>query len=177
VTDGAVTVLLALGGNMGDRLGEMQAGLDALAVRGDVEIADVSGVWESGYVGPGDQDDYFNACCVVRTALTPRRLLDVLKAVESDRGRAADGHMKPRPLDIDILMYGDRVVDEPGLTIPHPRMTMRAFVLEPLNEVAAETAMPDSNETVGTLCEKIRGAESRDVRRRDDCVLRIPKSR
>jgi len=175
VTVRTVPVLLALGGNMGDRLGEMQAGLDALAARGDVEIVEVSGVWESGYVGPGNQDDYFNACCSGRTALAPRRLLEALKAVESERGRAPDGHMKPRPLDIDILLYGDRVVDEPGLTIPHPRMALRAFVLEPLNEVAAQAVVPDSNETVRTLCEKIRGAECRDVRRRDDCVLQIPE--
>lgn len=169
----AVRVMLALGGNMGDRLAEMQAGLDAMARRG-LDILDVSAVWESAYVGPGLQSDYLNACCVARTDLDPGTLLALLKAVESERGRAPDGHMKPRPLDIDILLYGDAVVDRPGLTVPHPRMRERAFVLEPLNEVAGHVKWPDSSETVRGLCEKIRGAEDQVVHRLEDGGLRIP---
>lgn len=168
-------VVLALGSNMGNRCSELQAGLEALAARRDILLQDVSGVWESTYVGPGDdQADYFNSCCTLITGLTPQWLLEAVKIIERGRGRADDAHMQPRLLDIDILLFGQRIVDDPDLKIPHPRLHERSFVLEPMNEIAPGMRVPDSGETVRALCEKIRGAEGSGWCRLTDDCLRIP---
>lgn len=166
-------VLLGLGGNMGDRLAELQAGLDELAGRDGIEPVGVSRLWETDYVGPGRQDPYLNACIALRTSFSLRGLLEILQDVERTRGRERDGHMKPRPIDLDILLDGDAVVDEPGLRVPHPRFAERAFVLEPLSELAPEQRDPDSGETVRALCEKMRGADGPEVRPYRNGVLRF----
>lgn len=159
-------VLLGVGGNVGDRAAELRAGAAALAARPDVRVVARSGFWESRYVGPGtEQEPYLNACLELRTELEPRALLEVLQGIERDRGRPADGHLRPRPLDLDILLYGRRVVDEPDLRIPHPELARRAFVLEPLAELAADLALPDSQVTVAEIRAKIRGAGGPWVRR------------
>jgi len=172
VSDGRVTTYLGLGGNLGDRLAELRAGLSALAGHPRLTVDAVSGVYESAYVGPGEpQADYLNACVRVVTDLAPRELLAALQGIERARGRAAGTHMRPRPLDLDILLYGELVASDPDLTIPHPRLTERAFVLEPLAELAPGLIVPDSGQTVARLCAMMRAVEGRTARRRPETLL------
>jgi 2-amino-4-hydroxy-6-hydroxymethyldihydropteridine diphosphokinase len=149
-------VYLGLGTNQGDRVAQLRLALFALATHPEIKVTKVSRVYETEYVGPGRQDPYLNACVEVRTPLAPEVLLAVLKGAELRQGRQPAGHLKPRPIDLDILMYGDRVMADPRLTLPHRQMRQRAFVLEPLTELAPEEKFPDSGETIASACAKIR---------------------
>ncbi len=127
-------VYLGLGTNLGDRVDHLEQALFALATHPEIEVTAVSRVYETEYVGPGSQDPYLNACVELRTRLRPLVLLAVLKGTEQRQGRQPGGHMQPRPIDLDILMYGKRVMTGPGLTLPHLMIRERAFVLEPLTD-------------------------------------------
>ncbi len=153
---GAVTVYLGLGTNMGDRVRYLRRALYALAVHPEIEVTAFSRIYETEFVGDGEQDPYLNACAAIRTALPPEVLLTVLKAVEAREGRRPGGKWQPRPIDLDILLYGGLVRREAGLVLPHPQMLDRAFVLEPLAEIAAGVPIPDLGETIGERCAKIR---------------------
>jgi 2-amino-4-hydroxy-6-hydroxymethyldihydropteridine diphosphokinase len=152
-------VLLGIGGNIGDRVAELRAGVDAMATHQDITVNAVSSLWETEYVGEGEQDPYLNGCVDISTTLEPVDLLAALKAIEHQRGRSLDGHLKPRPLDLDILLFGQRVIAAKGLSIPHPDLALRAFVLEPLAELAADLVLPDSGETVQEIRAKMRDAD------------------
>ncbi len=165
------TACIGLGGNQGDRLGHLRAGIRALADHPDLELVAFSGVWETEYVGPGAQDPYLNACAVLRTALGPAALVAALKGIEAARGRAPDGHMRPRPLDLDLLLHGDFAGCDGPVTVPHPRARERAFVLEPLAEVAPDARFPDSGETVADACANIRRKSGPWLRRRAELSL------
>ena len=127
--------ILALGSNLGDRAANLRAALDLLAERG-VSPVRVSSVWATPPV-PSDQPGYLNAVVAVETDLPPEELLDVTKEVERLLGRRPTGHWRPRPIDIDVLFCGQREVASETLTVPHPRIAERAFVLLPLAEVLA----------------------------------------
>ncbi len=157
-------VWISLGGNVGDRIAHLSAGLFSLATHPEIEVREVSSLYESDFVGSGEQDPYLNACVAVATTLPPRVLLMVLKLAEQRRGRAPGSHLEPRPLDLDILIYDDLVCADPVLTLPHPRMGERAFVLEPLAEIAPQLVLPDSGETAWTACERIRGCGGQKIR-------------
>jgi 2-amino-4-hydroxy-6-hydroxymethyldihydropteridine diphosphokinase len=103
----------------------------------------MSSIYETAPVGGPDQGAYLNAVVVVETDLEPRRLLDVMLDVESRMGRVRRERWGPRTIDLDLLLYGDSAVDEPGLTVPHSRLTERRFALEPLLEVWPEATLPD----------------------------------
>lgn len=131
---GAVSeAILALGSNLGDRTANLQAALELLAERGATAVR-VSSVWETPPV-PADQPPYLNGAVAVETALSPEELLAVAKEVEHLLGRRPTGHWRPRPIDIDVLFCGEREVTSDTLTVPHPRIAERAFVLLPLSEV------------------------------------------
>ena len=164
----AVTAYLGLGSNLGDRRRHLREALLALATHPEIELEAVSGLWETEYVGPGSQPPYLNACATVRTTLPAPVLLAVLKGAEARHGRPPEGHGRPRPLDLDILLYGEVVSAEAHLTLPHPRLRERAFVLEPLGELAPDHALPDSGETVASACARIRQAGGPWVRRLAD---------
>jgi 2-amino-4-hydroxy-6-hydroxymethyldihydropteridine diphosphokinase len=128
---------VGLGANLGDRERTLRAAVDALAAEDGVEVASVSALRETEPVGVGQQPLYLNGAAELETTLTARRLLDRLLAVEQRFGRIrVPGEQGPRTLDLDLLLYGDEVIDEPGLTVPHPRLHERRFVLEPLAELA-----------------------------------------
>lgn len=150
------SVLLGLGTNQGDRLRHLRRALFALAVHPEIRVLAVSSVYETEFVGEGEQDPYLNACVEIETGLTPAVLLAVLKAAEAREGREPDGHQRPRPIDLDILLFGDRRLESARLCVPHKGMRDRAFVLEPLAEIAAGRTFPDSGETIGNACAKIR---------------------
>ena len=125
--------ILALGSNLGDRGANLRAALDLLAERGAPAVR-LSSVWETPPV-PADQPRYLNAAAAVETALAPEELLAVAKEVERLLGRRPTGHWRPRPIDIDVLFCGEDEVASETLTVPHPRIAERAFVLLPLSEV------------------------------------------
>ncbi|MDT8369133.1 MAG: 2-amino-4-hydroxy-6-hydroxymethyldihydropteridine diphosphokinase [Longimicrobiales bacterium] len=145
---------LGLGANLGDRRATLLRALDLLGEHG--EVLERSAFIETEPVG-AEGPDYLNAVCRLATELAPRELLDATQAIEAALGRdpAAKGTGAPRPIDIDLLLYGDRRVDEPGLVIPHPRLHERAFVLEPLASLAPGLVHPVLGVTVGALAEGI----------------------
>jgi 2-amino-4-hydroxy-6-hydroxymethyldihydropteridine diphosphokinase len=111
-----------------------------------------SSVYETDPVGP-PQDDFLNAAAAVETDLTPRELVGVLKSVEEEIGRQAGPRWGPRILDLDLLLYEDRTIDEPALKVPHDELTNRAFVLVPLLEIDPDVELP-SGEPLSAFCEK-----------------------
>jgi 2-amino-4-hydroxy-6-hydroxymethyldihydropteridine diphosphokinase len=137
-------VYLALGSNLGDRRANLRAALAALEEAG-VRILLRSFAWETPPV-PADQPPFLNAAALAETALPPPDLLALLKQIEHALGRRPGRRWGPRPIDIDILFYGDLELETPDLVIPHPRIAERAFVLAPLSEVA-EGPLPVLGET------------------------------
>jgi 2-amino-4-hydroxy-6-hydroxymethyldihydropteridine diphosphokinase len=129
---------LALGSNLGERVGFLQRAVDELAAADGVEVAAVSRVYETAPVGGPPQDAFLNAAVAVDTALEPRALLALAQRIENGADRVRAERWGPRTLDVDVLLYGDVVLDDPELTIPHPRMWQRGFVLAPLRDVAPE---------------------------------------
>jgi 2-amino-4-hydroxy-6-hydroxymethyldihydropteridine diphosphokinase len=129
---------LALGSNVGDRAALLQDAVDALATADGVDVAAVSRVYQTAPVGGPPQDDYLNAVVAIGTDLDPHALLSLAQRVERDARRVRAERWGPRTLDVDILLFDDVVLDDPDLTIPHPRMWERGFVLAPLRDVAPE---------------------------------------
>jgi 2-amino-4-hydroxy-6-hydroxymethyldihydropteridine diphosphokinase len=135
---------LGLGSNVGDRLGHLRAGVDLLIEHG-VEVTASSSVYETEPVGEIlDQPDFLNAAVAVQTDLDPEELLDRCKAIEVEQGRMFGGPRHgPRPLDVDLLLLGDLELETDRLTLPHPQVTARRFVLVPLLELDPDLTLPD----------------------------------
>ena len=127
-------VFVALGSNRGDREGQLAAARAALAALPDTEFVAASRVEETAALGP-PQPDYLNQMVLLRTALAPRELLRHCLAIETAQGRVRDRRWGPRVIDLDIVRYGDRQVDEPGLTVPHPELPHRPFWQRELEEL------------------------------------------
>jgi 2-amino-4-hydroxy-6-hydroxymethyldihydropteridine diphosphokinase len=143
---------LGLGSNVGDREENLRAAIRMLAERG-VEVDAVSSAYETEPVGEVlDQPDFLNAAIRVRTELAPEELLDVCKAIEAERGRSLDApRHSPRSLDVDLLLLGDLELSTDRLTLPHPEVTSRRFVLAPLLELDPDLALPDGTRLSGAL--------------------------
>jgi 2-amino-4-hydroxy-6-hydroxymethyldihydropteridine diphosphokinase len=137
-----VRAVIGLGANLGDPAAQLRAATAAIARLPGTRIAKVSSLYRTAPVGYAAQPDFVNAAVAVETALEPRALLDALLAIERAAGRERTFKDAPRTLDLDILLYGDRVIDEPGLRVPHPRLHERAFALAPLVEVEPDAAVP-----------------------------------
>jgi 2-amino-4-hydroxy-6-hydroxymethyldihydropteridine diphosphokinase len=133
-------VFLALGGNVGEVAQAMRSALNALAADGTNRIVAVSSLWSTPPWGVVDQPDFLNAVVEIRTELSPMDLLEAGLEIERMLKRQRRERWGPRTLDIDIVLFGDRVVDETGLQIPHPRAGARAFVMVPLAEIAPDLA-------------------------------------
>jgi 2-amino-4-hydroxy-6-hydroxymethyldihydropteridine diphosphokinase len=129
---------LGIGSNLGDRLAYLQGAVDFLAAVDGVQVVAVSPVYETDPVGGPPQDDYLNAVVAVNTELDPHALLAACNAAEAAAMRRRDVRWGPRTLDVDVLTYDDRVLDDPDLTIPHPRLAERSFVLAPLHDLAPD---------------------------------------
>jgi 2-amino-4-hydroxy-6-hydroxymethyldihydropteridine diphosphokinase len=145
-----VKAYVGLGSNLGDRERNLRRAVARLAELGSVRS---SSVRETDPVGIADQPRFLNAAVELETELAPRDLLDRLLAIERELGRdrALERRWGPRLVDLDLLLYGDEVVDEPGLTVPHPRLAERRFVLEPLHELDPELALPDGRQVADLL--------------------------
>jgi 2-amino-4-hydroxy-6-hydroxymethyldihydropteridine diphosphokinase len=135
---------VGVGANLGDREGTIRAALAALDARPDVAVVAVSTLRETDPVGYLDQPRFLNGAAALETELGPRELLDALLEVERELGRVrGEGpRFGPRPIDLDLLLHGDLVLDEPGLVVPHPRLHERLFALEPLAELDPTLVVP-----------------------------------
>lgn len=139
-----VTVFVGLGSNLGDPPAQIRRALRTLAQVPKTRLLRQSSLYRNPPVGYIDQPEFVNAVAEIETALPPAELLDQLLALERAHGRVRTHLNAPRTLDLDILLYGGLEVHEPGLTIPHPRMLKRAFVLVPLAEIAPQAVVPGS---------------------------------
>lgn len=138
-----IVSFIGIGANLGDTHANVARALELLADRPGIDVAAVSTLRETDPVGYLDQPRFLNGAVRLETELAPRALLAVLLDVERELGRVRDGpRYGPRTLDLDLLLYGDAVVDEPGLTVPHPRLHERRFALEPLAELAPGLVVP-----------------------------------
>jgi 2-amino-4-hydroxy-6-hydroxymethyldihydropteridine diphosphokinase len=149
-----VTVAIALGSNVGDRAGHLRYAVSRLTEL--LEAIRVSAAIETAPVGtPDPQAPFLNAVAAGTTALAPRALLDLLLAIEDARGRQRPYPGAARTLDLDLILHGDTVCDEPGLVVPHPRFRERRFVLEPLAQIAPELCDPVTGLTVRELLQRV----------------------
>lgn len=143
---------LGLGSNLGNRLAFLRGGRDTLVNRPDIELVRAAGVYETEAVGgPPDNPLFLNTVLHIETSLNPDKLLETCLAAEDDFGRTRPFRWAPRTLDIDILFYDQQVVCTEALTIPHPRLQERAFVLAPLKEIAPTLIHPLLDQTIAEL--------------------------
>jgi len=133
--------LIGIGANLGDARGNVADALTRLGRQSGCRLLGSSSLWRTAPVDSSG-DDYINAVAVIATSLEAHVLLATLHAIESAHGRERPYRNAPRTLDLDLLLYGDEIIHTPALTVPHPRMHERAFVLAPLLEVAPETVIP-----------------------------------
>ena len=135
-------IVLALGSNLGDRLETLQGAVDALFDAPGVDFVAVSPVYETAPVGGPQQPDYLNAVIVVDTELSGQTILDRAHGIEEVFGRVREQTWGPRTLDVDVIVCGDEISDDPALTLPHPRAHERAFVLAPWHDIDPDAEIP-----------------------------------
>ncbi len=137
-----IRAYVGLGANLGPREVTLLRAVDLLAAADGVEVVAVSQLRETEPVGVVDQPAFLNGAVALDTTLAPQGLLEVLLGVERELGRVRDEKWGPRTVDLDLLVFGDEVVDQPGLQVPHPRLGERRFALEPLAELDPELVVP-----------------------------------
>ncbi len=156
----SVTAYVGLGSNLGDRQNYLDRAIQALQDHANIEVTQISSYYETEPIGgPPGQPDFLNAVVELQTDLAPEELLEVLQDIEQDLGRVRRERHGPRTIDLDLLLYGNVVQDRPELTIPHPRMHERGFVLEPLAEIAASAVHPRLGKTAGQLWDEFEPPE------------------
>ena len=152
--------LIGLGGNLGDPAKSIQQALEMIALHKDCRVKAVSSFWRTPPWGKTDQPDFINACAKVATRLEPRAFLELCLQSEQALKRVRKERWGPRSIDIDVLFFGDRVIVEEGLVVPHPRIAERAFVLVPLAEIAPELVLVDES-----ISERAAKADKSGMRR------------
>jgi 2-amino-4-hydroxy-6-hydroxymethyldihydropteridine diphosphokinase len=145
---------VGLGANLGDREQTLRRAVELLGAEEGVDVVAVSALRETDPVGLVDQPRFLNGVAEIETRLAPRELLETLLRLERELGRVRDGvRWGPRTVDLDLLVYGDEEIDEPGLHVPHPRLHERRFALEPLAELDSELVIPGR----GTVSDLLTG--------------------
>lgn len=155
------TAFIALGSNLDDPVAQVSAAMVALDALPQTRVLRRSSLYRTAPLGYLDQPDFINAVVQVETALAPHPLLDALLALERARGRTREFANAPRTLDLDLLLYDDLVLHEHGLTLPHPEMQRRAFVLQPLLEIAPDCIIPG----VGSAADALAGCAGQQLER------------
>jgi len=155
------TAYIALGSNLANPVEQVRKGLRALDALETTRLMAASPLYRSAAVGYTDQPDFINAVACVETALAPRVLLEALLGMERMQGRVRSFANAPRILDLDIVLYGELSLHEPGLTIPHPRLHQRAFVVVPLADIAPDARVPG----LGSVRELLQGVDVASVER------------
>lgn len=151
------TAYIALGANLGDRQANLRRAVQMLNETPRIEVARVSSFLENPSVGgPADAPAFLNAAAELRTTLSPHDLLSVLLDIERQLGRVRQRKNDPRPIDLDLLLYEDRILNDPDLILPHPLMHQRRFVLEPLREIAPDAVHPGLHMTIGNLFDRLQ---------------------
>jgi 2-amino-4-hydroxy-6-hydroxymethyldihydropteridine diphosphokinase len=146
---------VGLGGNLDNPRSYLERAVEALRTDPDIEVVAVSSFRETEPVGYVDQPRFLNGAVALETELSAGELLERLLGIERSLGRRRTGpRYGPRTIDLDLLLYGDETIDEPGLTVPHPRLAERAFALEPLAELDPELALPDGRRVKDLLAER-----------------------
>lgn len=166
MTTASRAVVVALGSNLGDRLGLLQGAVDGLAATPGVRVVAVSGVYETDPVGGPDQPDYLNAVALLDTGLSAPDLLRRALDLEAAAGRERRERWGPRTLDVDLVRCGDEVRHANQLTLPHPRAASRAFVLLPWIDVDPDAVLPE-----GRVADLLSALDLAGVRHRPDLVL------
>jgi 2-amino-4-hydroxy-6-hydroxymethyldihydropteridine diphosphokinase len=138
------TAFVGIGSNLGDREAHLSRAIELLSAEDAIEVSGVSEIRETEPVGPVEQGPFLNAAVQVETELAPRELLNRLLDIERRMGRVRRERFGPRTIDLDLLLYGEEFVDEPGLTVPHPRLKERRFALEPLSDLDPGLTIPGS---------------------------------
>jgi 2-amino-4-hydroxy-6-hydroxymethyldihydropteridine diphosphokinase len=149
----AKTAFVGIGSNLGDREENLRRAVGLLAAEDGIDVTAVSEIRETEPVGPVEQGPFLNGAVLIETELGPRELLDRLLEVEQRLGRVRDERWGPRTIDLDLLLYGDLYVDQPGLTVPHPRLHERRFALEPLADLAPSLEIPGKGPISALLAE------------------------
>jgi 2-amino-4-hydroxy-6-hydroxymethyldihydropteridine diphosphokinase len=150
----SITAYIALGSNLGERSKNLARAIELLRAAPGVQVTRISSYFDNPAVGgPADAPRFLNAACEVRTTLSPQELLQMLLQIESDMGRVRVNQNESRVIDLDVLLYGDRVIATPELTVPHPRMHERDFVLKPMEEIAYDLSHPVLKRTMHELLE------------------------
>jgi 2-amino-4-hydroxy-6-hydroxymethyldihydropteridine diphosphokinase len=166
----APQVVLALGSNLGDRLRNLQGALDAIFDTAGLVFVAASPVYETEPVGGPSQPEYLNAVVLAKSWLPPRVILERCQAAESAFERVREEVWGPRTLDVDLIVYGDEVSNDPELTLPHPRAHERAFVLAPWLDIDADGVIPGQ----GPVAVLLKAIGTAGVHRLDDSVLQSP---
>jgi len=152
---------IALGSNMGDRELNLLRAVAEIGKLPDSKVTGLSPFYETSPVGVTDQDAFYNAVLRLTTTLPPRELLERLLSIETSVfGRTRTIHWGPRRMDLDLLLYGDNCINEEGLTVPHPHMTERRFVLQPLCDIAPDLVHPQLNSAISKLLAALHSDET-----------------
>lgn len=150
---------IGLGSNLGDRVASIKAALKMLADAEDVEVARVSDLIETPPLGAANQPKFINAVAEIKTSLNPEDLLRVLLDIETSLGRQRQEKWSPRNIDLDLLLFGNKIINRPGLTVPHPQMHLRSFVLKGLCQLNPELLHPVIKVPMNELAERLGGAD------------------
>ena len=153
-----ITAYVGLGSNLGDRQSNLKIALSEMRALPMIEVKQVSSLYESAPVGMTEQPDFLNAVAEVQTSLPALELLGVLLHIEKKMGRARTIRWGPRVIDLDLLLYGEQQIALPNLTVPHPRLRERAFVMVPLAELAPELALPGGGKTAAEIADFFSGS-------------------
>ncbi|MGO3345609.1 MAG: 2-amino-4-hydroxy-6-hydroxymethyldihydropteridine diphosphokinase [Marinomonas sp.] len=150
---------IGLGSNLENPMAQMLSAIEQLSSHPDIVDFRVSALYSSKPVGPQDQPDYVNAVASIQTQLLPIELLDLLQSIEQSHHRIRERHWGPRTLDLDVLLYANETINLPRLTVPHPYMLERGFVIRPLMDLAPEMLLSNGN----TVSEHIRQLDTSDL--------------